>query len=107
MPLTWMHLLDAGGRPHPERSFPSVVGIANTIQTDDLAATGQVGPRNEAHQFVDVGIRVLDQVAQRLNDLHQVVRRAVGGHTDCDSRRPVDQQVGTAGSTVGSTSLPS
>ena len=33
-------------------------------------------------------------MAQRLNDLHQVVRRAVGCHTDRDSRRLVDQQVG-------------
>ena len=91
---TWMHLLDASGRAHPKRSLSSVVGIVNTIQPDDLAASRQVRPRNEAHQLVDVGVRVLDQMAQRLDDLHQVVRRAVGGHADRDTSRPIDQQVG-------------
>ena len=91
---TRMHLLDACGRPHPERSLARVVGIANTIQSDDLAATRQVGSRNESHQFVNRGVRMLDQVAQRLNDFHQVVRRAVGSHTHRDPRSAVDQQVG-------------
>ena len=82
------------GRPHPERSLASVIGIAYAIQSDDLATTGQVRPRNEAHQFLDGSVRVLDQVAQRLDDFHQVVRRAVGCHADRDSRGPIDKQVG-------------
>ncbi len=71
-----------------------MIGVPNAVQPDDLAATGQIGSGYEAHQFVDVGVRMLDQMAQGLDDFHQVVRWAVGGHSDSDSRRAVDEQIG-------------
>ena len=43
---------------------------------------------------VDRGVGVLDQVAQRLHDLDQVVGRDVGGHADRDAGGAVDDQVG-------------
>ena len=61
---------------------------------DDLAAGGQVGAGDEAHQLVDGGVRVHDQVPQRLHHLDQVVRRDVGGHADRDAGGAVDDQVG-------------
>ena len=46
---------------------------------------------------VEVGLRVGDQVAQRLDHLDQVVRRDVGGHADGDAGGAVDHQVGDRG----------
>ncbi len=86
--------LDAGGRPHPEAATAGLVGVADAVETDDLAAGRQVGPRDEPHQPVGVGVGVRDQVAQRLDHLDQVVRRHVGGHADRDAGAAVDHEVG-------------
>ena len=88
------HRVDPGAGPHPEAAAAGLVGVADALEADDLAARGQVRPRDEPHQVVDGGRRVVDQVAQRLDHLDQVVRGHVGGHADRDPGGAVDQQVG-------------
>ena len=91
--LAAAEVLDPRGGPHPEAAAACLVRLLHAVEPDDLAAGRQVGPRDEAHQRVDVRVRVLDEVAQRLDDLDQVVRRDVGGHADGDAGRAVDDQV--------------
>ncbi len=76
-----------------ERAAAGRVGIADAGEPDDRAAGRQVGPRNELHQVVERGIRVLEQVARGTDDLDEVVRRHVRGHADGDAARAVDEQV--------------
>ena len=102
------HRLDPGGGPHPEAAASGLVGVADSVEADDLAAGRQVGSRDEPHQRVEVGRGVLDQVAERLDHLDQVVRRDVRGHADRDAGGAVDHRWGiAAGSTDGSSSRPS
>src|SRR4030095_1659528 len=42
--------LDPGPGPHPERAAPRQVGVPDALEPDDLAAGGQVGAGDEAHQ---------------------------------------------------------
>ena len=83
----------AGGGAHPEGAAAGLVGVADAVEPDDLAAGGQVRAGDEAHQVVERCLGVGDQVAQRLDDLDEVVGGDVGGHADRDAGRPVDQQV--------------
>ena len=69
------------------------VGVADAVQAHDPAAGGQVGARDELHEVVEGGVRVGDQVPGGGDDLHEVVRRHVGGHADGDAGGAVDQQV--------------
>ena len=87
------HRLDPGGGAHPEAAAAGLVGVADAVEPDDLAAGRQVGAGDEAHQRVEVGLGVLDQVPQRLDHLDQVVRRDVGGHADRDAGGAVDHEV--------------
>jgi hypothetical protein len=86
-------LLDPRGRPDAERPAPGRVRVTDPVEPDDLAAAGQVGTGDEPHQVLEAGLRVADQVPQRLHDLDQVVRGAVRGHADRDAGGAVDEQV--------------
>jgi hypothetical protein len=88
------HRLDPDRRAHPEAPATGLVGVADAVEADDLATGRQVGAGDEPHDRVQVGLRALHQVAQRLHDLDQVVRRDVGGHADRDAGRAVDHEVG-------------
>jgi len=90
-------VLDPRGRPGAEGPAAGLVGLADAVEADDLAAGGQVRAGDEAHQRVQVGLGVLEQVTCRGDDLDQVVRRHVGRHADCDAGRAVDQQIGEGG----------
>ena len=45
--------LDPGGGAHPERAAAGLVGVADAVEADDLAAGGQVRARDEPHQVVE------------------------------------------------------
>jgi hypothetical protein len=86
-------VLDPGGGAHLEAAAAGLVRVPDPVQPDDLAAGRQVRPGDEPHQVVQIGVRVPDQVLQRLHHLDQVVRRHVGRHADRDPGRAVHQQV--------------
>ena len=50
--------LDPGGGAHPEGPAAGLVGVADAVEADDLAAGRQVGAGDEAHQVVDGRLRV-------------------------------------------------
>ncbi len=86
--------LDARGGAHPEAAAAGLVGVADPVEPDDLAAGGQVGAGDEPHQVVEGRLGLHDQVPQRLDDLDEVVRGHVGGHPDRDAGGAVDDEVG-------------
>ena len=45
--------LDPGGGAHPEGAAAGLVGVADAVEADDLAAGRQVGAGDEAHQVVE------------------------------------------------------
>ena len=61
----------------------------------------EVRSLDELQQFFGSGVRVVDAVEGRINNLAQVVGRDVGCHTDGDPLRTVDQEVGIAGGEHG------
>ena len=90
-------VLDPGGGADAEAAAAGLVGVADAVEPDDLAAGGQVGAGDEPHQVVERAVRVGDQVPGRADDLDQVVRGHVGGHADGDAGGAVDEQVGEGG----------
>src|SRR5699024_5713247 len=85
--------LDAGGRARAEGATPGGIGLPDAVQPHDLPATGQVRTGDETHQLLQVRLRMADQVPGRADDLHQVVRGHVRGHSHGDPAGTVDQQV--------------
>ena len=90
-------LLDAGAGPHAEAAPPGLVGVAHAVEADDDAAAGEVGPGHERHDLGERRVRVVEQVAGRVQDLAEVVRDEVGGHADGDAGGAVDEQVRDGG----------
>ena len=64
---------------------------------DQVATGGKVGALDELHQFLGVGIGVLEDVEAGVDHLAEVVGGDVGGHPHCDPLAAVDQKVGEAG----------
>ncbi len=86
--------LDAGGGAHLEGAAAGLVGVTDAVEAHDLAARGQVGAGDVAHQVVQRRLRRGDEVPQGLDDLDEVVRGDVGRHADRDAGGAVDDQVG-------------
>ncbi len=87
-------VLDPGGGARLERTPPAFIRLPYAVQPHDRAAGGQVGAGDEAHQVIEGGPRVGDQVSCGADDFDEIVRRHVGGHSDRNPRGAVDQQVG-------------
>ena len=86
-------LLDPGAGADLQAAASGFVAFTDTAQADDGAAGGEVGPRDEPHDRVQISVRVGQQVTQGVDDLDQVVRRDVRGHPHRDAGRAVHQQV--------------
>ena len=86
--------VDARRGADSEGAATGRVGVADAVEADDGAAGGKVGPRHEAHEVVERGIGVVEEVAGGRDDLGEVVGSQVGGHAHGDSGGAVDQQVG-------------
>ncbi len=102
------HILDVGLRLHHDAAATAGVGLGDHILPlliavallgipERHAARGEVGAGDEAHQVFDgdiiVVVVVVDQVAECVAHLAQVVRRDVSGHADRNAAGAVDQQV--------------
>ena len=88
---------DVGPGPHPNQPPARLVGLPDALNAKDEAGGGKVGSRYYEHQLVDGDIRVLDDLESRIDDLPHVVGRNIGGHTDRNTGRAVDQQSWEAG----------
>ena len=92
--LAVLHLLDVRVGPDLEPSAAGLVRRPDAADAVDRAPCGEVWPLDELHELLQGGIRVVDGVDDGVADLPEVVRGHLGGHSDGDSVRSVDQQVG-------------
>ena len=72
------------------------VGVAYALRAHDGRARGKVRAGDVLHELVEFDIGVVHDGDGRIDCLHQVVGRHVGGHADGNALRAVDQQVGEA-----------
>ena len=89
-------LFDLGDRPHLDGAAPRPVGVENALPPEDQCPGREVRSLDELHELVRGGLGVVQHVDGRIDDFAHVVRRHVGGHTDGNALRAVDQQVGEA-----------
>ena len=82
---------------HLDLAAAGGIGRADAAAPHDNAAGREVRPLDELTDLVHLGFRVVDDIADAVDDLGQVMRRDVGRHTDCNTRRTVDQQIREAG----------
>ena len=75
----------------------SRICAADSASAHDNTAGREVRAFNIVHQLVQTDVRVVDNRVNCVTDLAQVMGRDIGRHTNCDTGRTVDQQVGIAG----------
>ena len=90
-------LLEVRPRSDPDLSAAGLVCRDYAAQTVDDTSGWEVGSLDELHQVLGLRLGVVDGVDDRIHDLREVMRRHVCGHTDSDTGRTVDQQVGELG----------
>ena len=100
-------LLDACGGADAEGSAPGGVGLADTVEAQDHAATGEVGTGDEANEVLECGLRVEHKMTRSGHNLTEVVRSHRCGHADGDSSGSIDKECGEAGREDGRLQLPS
>ena len=69
------------------------VGSADAASAHDDAAGRKIGTGQTFHQLGKLRVGIVDQGADRVDGLAEVVRRDLGRHTDSDTARAVDQQI--------------
>ena len=89
-------LLNLGLGAHHHPALTGLVSFLHAAQTENISARGEVGRRHILHQSLDVNLGIVDISHRGVDDFGQVVSGNVGGHTDGDTARTVDQQVGNA-----------
>ena len=67
---------------HLDAAATGLVGLGQTVSTQDQPTGGKVGALHELHQILHGGIRVFHQMQRGVDDFTQVVRRNTGCHTD-------------------------
>ena len=76
-----------------DASTSCLVGIADALQAHDVGTCWEVRTFHILHQVVDGEVVVIHVCHTGIDDLAEVVRRDIGGHTDGNTRSAVDQQV--------------
>ncbi len=95
--LAPVNVLEMAARAHHHPATTGTVALFHAIDAINDAGRWKVGRRDDVHQVVNGGVRVLEQVQTGIHHFVQVVRRDVGGHAHGNAARAVDQQVGQAG----------
>jgi hypothetical protein len=91
LPLVQALDMGAGAQDHAPAAGPVAFPYSSHPVDDPVGR--KVGARDDLHQFVDVGIGLLEQPQARVHHLAEVVRRDVGRHPYRNTGGPVDQQV--------------
>ena len=79
---------------HDHAAPPGAVAVLDAVDAVDDAGRGEVRCRDDLHQLIDGGIRMVQQVQAGVHHFVQVVGRDIGGHAHGDTRRSIDQQIG-------------
>ena len=91
-------LLLLPARTQPEAAAAGLIGLENGIaRLDDHPAGGKVRAGHELDQLLDLRVRVLDEMQERIAELLDIVRRHARGHADGNSRGAVGKQIREVG----------
>eukprot|EP00966_Prymnesium_polylepis_P179548 4157212-Prymnesium_polylepis.1 len=74
------------------RAAPGSVHVARALEAHDDAAAREVGRRHQLEQLLVGQLGIGEQCAQRIDELGEVVRRAVGRHADRDAGGAVEEE---------------
>src|SRR5262245_40166322 len=85
--------VNRGARPELHHAAPRLVRLLDAFTAVDESTGGEIRARDHLYQIRGLGVRMLNQLDGRFDDLTQVVRRNLCRHADGDSVRTVDQQV--------------
>jgi hypothetical protein len=86
-------LLGVRACAHHDPAAARAVRVAHAAPADHHRAGREVGPPDVFHQVLDVRVRLVDQLHDRVGDLSEPMGRHVRRHADGDTRRPVHEQV--------------
>ena len=87
------HRFDVGACAHFDDAASCGVCLADFLGAEDEPCGREVGSLDDAHEFVDGGVGVVDEHEGAVYDLDHVVRRDVGRHADGDARGAVDEEL--------------
>ena len=92
--LAWGNAADGHAGTGLEAATTRFVCLTDTVQAHDDTTRRKIGAGNESHQVIQRCLGVTEQVDRSLNDLNEVVRSHIGGHTDGNTAGTVDKKVG-------------
>ena len=100
--LTVCHGFDIGHRTHADLAPAGSVCFIDTGSTKNLRTCREIRSFYNIKDFIDGGISVLfypviNDLHNSTNNLTKIVRRNVGCHTNCNTRRSVYQKVWKSG----------
>ncbi len=95
--LPSVDFFEGGFGAHHHPAATGFIGAAHAFQSVDDPTGRKIGGLDEFHEFLGGDIVVVDVGDDALTDLVEVVRGHVGGHTDGNTRNPVNKQVGHFG----------
>ncbi len=93
LPFAFVAVFDRRFSPDLDDALAVFVSVPDALLIEDIPAGRKIRARDELHDLVEAGVRMLNQVDRPVDDLAQVVRRDVRGHADGDARAAVDEQV--------------
>ena len=85
LPLAFVDIFKVALGPHDDFAAPGAVAIFDAIDTVNNASSRKVGRRDDVHQLINRGIRVLQQMKTSIDRFVKVVRWNIGGHTNCNA----------------------
>ena len=87
-------LFDLGLGAHDDTAATRRIGGTNTGIAHDNTAGREIGAFDAIHDLRHTGFGVVNEQANTVHDLTQVVRRNIGCHTDRNTHRAIHEQVG-------------
>src|SRR5439155_19503201 len=90
-------LFKVSTRTHYDASTPTGIHVANALTALNNAPSREVRPTYDARQFFSCRLWILDQVNDAITDFNEIMWWNVGGHTNGDAGRAINQQVGQTG----------
>ena len=91
--LSAAHRLDVGACAHFDDTAAGRIRLADLLGAEDEARGREIGAFDDAHEFLDGGLGIVDEHQRAVDDLDHVVRRDVGRHADGDARGAVDEEL--------------
>ncbi len=80
-------------RTNIEAAAPRGISVDDSLSAVDQSGSWKIGAGNQFDEIGDTEFGILEQRQARVDDLAEIVRRNVGGHTDRNAGRPVDQEI--------------